>query len=68
MLDKRRVDYDMVVTKVGFEVDAESPKLSFRAVGLLDEDAYAEVQENAAADIIANIIVRRLHPRLAPSY
>jgi hypothetical protein len=56
MLDKRRVDYDMVVTKVGFEVDAESPKLSFRAVGLLDEDAYAEVQENAAADIIANII------------
>lgn len=56
MLDKRRVDYDMVVTKVGFEVDAESPKLSFRAVGFLDDAAYAEVQEVASTEIITNII------------
>jgi hypothetical protein len=56
MLAKRGVGYNMVVTKVGFDLQAESPKLTFSAVGLLDDDGFAEVQEVAASDIVANIL------------
>lgn len=56
MLAKRGVGYNMVVTKVGFDLQAESPKLTFSAVGLLDDDGFAEVQEIAASDVVANIL------------
>jgi hypothetical protein len=56
MLAKRGVGYNMVVTKVGFDVEAESPKLTFSAVGLLDDDGFAEVQEIAASDVVSNIL------------
>jgi hypothetical protein len=56
MLAKRGVGYNMVVTKVGFDVQAESPKLTFSAVGLLDDEGFAEVQEIAASDIVSNIL------------
>jgi len=56
MLAKRGVGYNMVVTKVGFDVEAESPKLTFSAVGLLDDDGFAEVQEIAASDMVSNIL------------
>jgi hypothetical protein len=56
MLAKRGVGYNMVVTKVGFDLQAESPKLTFSAVGLLDDEGFAEVQEIAASDIVANIL------------
>ena len=56
MLAKRGVGYNMVVTKVGFDLQAESPKLTFSAVGLLDDDGFAEVQEIAASDVVSNIL------------
>ena len=56
MLAKRGVGYNMVVTKVGFDLQAESPKLTFSAVGLLDDDGFAEVQEIASSDVVANIL------------
>lgn len=56
MLAKRGVGYNMVVTKVGFDVQAESPKLTFSAVGLLDDEGFAEVQEIAASDVVSNIL------------
>ena len=56
MLAKRGVGYNMVVTKVGFDLQAESPKLTFSAVGLLDDEGFAEVQEIAASDVVANIL------------
>jgi hypothetical protein len=56
MLAKRGVGYNMVVTKVGFDVEAESPKLTFSAVGLLDDEGFAEVQEIAASDVVSNIL------------
>jgi hypothetical protein len=55
-LGKRGVGYNMVVTKIGFDMEAESPKLTFRAVGLLDDEGFAEVQETAASDIVQNIL------------
>lgn len=56
MLAKRGVGYNMVVTKVGFDLQAESPKLTFSAIGLLDDDGFAEVQEIAASDMVSNIL------------
>jgi hypothetical protein len=56
MLAKRGVGYNMVVTKVGFDLQAESPKLTFTPVGLLDDDGFAEVQEISQSDIVASIL------------
>jgi hypothetical protein len=56
MLAKRGVGYNMVVTKVGFDLQAESPKLTFSPVGLLDDDGFAEVQEIVQSDIVASIL------------
>jgi hypothetical protein len=56
MLAKRGVEAHMVVTKVGFDLQAESPKLTFNAVGLLDDEGFAEVQEMRQADIVASIL------------
>lgn len=56
MLAKRGVGYNMVVTKIGFDLQAESPKLTFSAVGLLDDEGFAEVQEIAASDVVSNIL------------
>lgn len=56
MLAKRGVGYNMVVTKVGFDLQAESPKLTFSAVGLLDDDGFTEVQAIAASDVVSNIL------------
>jgi len=56
MLAKRGVGYNMVVTKIGFDMQAESPKLTFSPVGLLDDEGFAEVQEICQSDIVANIL------------
>lgn len=56
MLAKRGVGYNMVVTKVGFDLQAESPKLTFSAIGLLDDEGFAEVQAVAASDMVSSIL------------
>jgi hypothetical protein len=56
MLAKRGVAYNMVVTKVAFDMEAESPKLTFKPVGFLDDDSFTEVRETAESDIVANIL------------
>ena len=56
MLAKRGVGYNMVVTKVAFDMEAESPKLTFKPVGFLDDSAFAEVQEIVATDTVTNIL------------
>jgi len=56
MLAKRGVEAHMVVTKVGFDLQAESPKLTFNAVGFLDDEGFAEVQEMRRTDIVASIL------------
>lgn len=55
-LAKRGVGYNMVVTKVSFDIEAESPKLVFKLVGVLDDAGWAEVQDIVAADIVTNIL------------
>lgn len=56
MLAKRGVGYNMVVTKVAFDMEAESPKLTFKPVGFLDDAAFAEVQEVVSSDVVQNIL------------
>jgi hypothetical protein len=56
MLAKRGVGYNMVVTKVAFDMEAESPKLTFKPVGFLDDAAFAEVQETIQSDVVQNIL------------
>jgi hypothetical protein len=56
MLAKRGVGYNMVVTKVSFDLEAESPKLVFSAVGLLDDEGFAEVQDVITSDLVSNIL------------
>jgi len=56
MLKKRGVGYNMVVTKISFDVEAPTPKLMFKPVGFIDEAAYAKVKEQAAGDIVQQII------------
>ena len=55
-LDKRGVESHMVLTKIGFDPEAPTPKLTFKAVGLLDEDAMHEVTAIREADVIQDII------------
>lgn len=56
MLAKRGVGYNMVVTKIAFDMEAESPKLTFKPVGFLDDAAFGEVQEIVQSDIVQNIL------------
>lgn len=55
-LAKRGVGYNMVVTKVSFDIEAESPKLTFKPIGLLDDAGFAEVQEMLGSDLVTNIL------------
>lgn len=66
-LAKRGVAYNMVVTKIAFDMDAESPKLTFKPVGFLDDAAYAEVQETVESDIVANILGASFNAVEAPA-
>lgn len=55
-LAKRGVPYSAVVTKVGFVVDEATPKLTFKAVGLLTEDMYKEVQAAMDSEVVHSIL------------
>lgn len=55
-LKKRGVVYNMVVTKIGFDMESPTPKLTFKPVGFVDEHTYAAVKESAESDVVANIL------------
>jgi len=55
-LAKRTVKYNMVVTKITFDADAATPKLMFKAIGLLDDASYTQVQEALKLDVVDMIV------------
>ena len=55
-LAKRGVPYTAVVTKIGFDMDSPTPKLTFKATGFLSDSAYAEVQAMSQGDVVAAIL------------
>lgn len=67
--DGRGIDYNMMALKVAFDKEAPSPKLTFKLVGLLDDDAYARVNAMYADETVLDIVglapVRA--PREAPA-
>jgi hypothetical protein len=56
MLGKRGVGYNMVVTRIGFDMESPTPKLTFKPTGLLSDTAYAQVQEVIASDVVQSIL------------
>lgn len=56
MLAKRGVAYNMVVTRIAFDQAEATPKLTFKPVGILDDVAYAKVQEMMDSDLVRNIL------------
>lgn len=56
MLAKRGVAYNMVVTKIAFDQEAESPKLTFKPMGFLSAEEYAEVQETMESQTTEDIV------------
>lgn len=64
-LAKRGVGYNMVVTKVAFDPEAESPKLTFKPIGFLDDEGFAEVREMMESDIVRDILGASIVPTAA---
>ena len=56
MLAKRGVAYNMVVTKISFDQEAESPKLMFKAMGFLAKEDYDIVKETLESDVTEQIV------------
>lgn len=56
MLETRGLDYNMAILKVGFDKEAPSPKLVFKPIGLLSDDAFAKVEAMFDDDLIKEIV------------
>jgi outer membrane biosynthesis protein TonB len=41
---------------VSFDIQAESPKLTFKPIGFLDDAGFAEVQAMVGSDLVTNIL------------
>lgn len=55
-LAKRGVPYTAVVTKISFDIESPTPKLTFRATGFLTDEAYAQVCDVVEGDVVAAIL------------
>jgi hypothetical protein len=55
-LQKRNLHYSQVVTKIAFEAEAATPKLTFKAMGYLPEAAYNEVKSVVETEVVASIL------------
>lgn len=56
MLAKRGVAYNLVVTKIGFDMEAPNPKLTFKPVGMIDEQTFNQVQETIESPVVGQIL------------
>ena len=56
MLKKRGVGYNMVVTKIAFDMESPTPKLVFKPIGMLDDNGFKEVQEVVATETVKSIL------------
>ena len=56
LLNKRGVDHQMVLTKIGFDMTEASPKLTYKPEGFLDEAQWNKVKEVAQSDVVRRIL------------
>ena len=52
----RKIPYNAVVVKLGFDREAPSPKLTFKPVGLLPDDVYRTVSEAYDGELVRGIV------------
>lgn len=63
MLQKRGVNnYSAVVTKIGFDMESPTPKLTFKPVGFLTEAAFNQALEVANGDVVQAILGTNFAP------
>jgi len=55
-LGKRGAEYNQVLTKIAFDMEAPNPKLTFKPVGLLSDAAYNEVKDAIESDVVMSIL------------
>lgn len=65
MLAKRGVAYNLVVTKIGFDMEAPNPKLTFKPVGMIDEQTFNQVQEAIESPVVGQILGAAAVPTVA---
>lgn len=56
LINQRKIPYNSVVLKVGFDIEASSPKLTFKPIALLDEDAYTSASGLYDSEIVRAIV------------
>ncbi len=56
LLASKSVGYQAVVTKIAFDPESPSPKLTFKPVGFIDAPAYTKVLEMVDSEVVQNII------------
>lgn len=56
LLGKKGVSYNLVTTKVGFEPETASPKLTFRPMAYLTEEQVAEMEAARDSDAVTQIL------------
>lgn len=54
--DSRGLPYNAVVFKVGFDKEAPAPKLTFKAVGLVNDEAYDRIGKMYDGDEVKEIV------------
>lgn len=52
----RKVPYNAVIAKVGFDREAPSPKLTFKAIGLLSDSDYGAVKAQYDSEVVRTIV------------
>jgi len=55
-LAKRNVPYNAVLTKLGFDREAATPKLTFKALSFLSQEEFDQVQDVVGSDVIKSIL------------
>ena len=69
LINQRKIPYNAVVLKVGFDYEAAHPKLTFKPVGLLSEEGYNESKELYDSEIVRAITgVDDIAPPPAPDH
>jgi hypothetical protein len=69
MLAKRGAPYQAVVTRLMFDKESESPKVTFKAMGFLDEQTFHEVKTLAETPVVMSILGKGpgASPEVAPA-
>ena len=55
-LNRRKVPYRAVLTKIGFDPEAPTPKLTFSPVGYFDQPSYVAIEELSKCDDVKRMI------------